>query len=271
MKPVAILGVGPAGLMAAQACALQGRMVALFSRGEPDTGPIKSRLGGAQFLHHPIPGINDVENPDAEVRYILCGTSDVYRKKVYGDDPNIPFVSMESVQHNMVQPAWNLQATYDVLWDQLVAHTTVNVELINPAWIQKAIDNDWFSLILSTIPAPALCRSAAGMVNETHHFIQQKVSIATECVLDNLPDNHVVYEGTSDRSWYRCSRLFGIGGTEWAAGVNPPYSNLVQVHKPIRTSCDCWENHVVRLGRHGTWTKGILTHHAFVGAYDAVQ
>lgn len=271
MKPVAILGVGPAGLMAAHACAIKGRMVALFSRGERDTGPIKSRLGGAQFLHYPLPGINDVDTPDAEVRYVLCGDATGYRRKVYGDDPNVPFVSMENVQHNSVQPAWNLQDTYDRLWSALVDGTSVNVEHIGAQWLEKAIENDWFSMILSTIPAPALCRSNAGMNHSVHHFISQKVSIATECVLDNLPDNHVVYDGTADRSWYRCSKLFGIGGTEWTAGVKPPYTDLVQVHKPIRTSCNCWEGSVVRLGRHGTWTKGILTHHAFVGAYDALQ
>lgn len=269
MKPVAILGVGPAGLMAAHACALKGRMVALFSRGEMDTGPAKSRLGGAQFLHKPIPGINDPDNPDAEVRYILCGTSEVYRRKVYGDDPNVPFVSMENVQHNMVQPAWNLQATYDRLWESLVANTQVNVEHIGPQWIDKALENDWFSTILSTIPAPALCRSTAGMASEAHHFVNQKVEIATECILENLPDNHVVYEGTPDRSWYRCSKLFGIGGTEWA-GVTPPYGSTIKVSKPLRTNCNCYEGQVVRLGRFGAWRKGVLTHDAFIGAYDAV-
>jgi hypothetical protein len=271
VKPIAILGVGPAGLMAAQACAMRGKMVALFSRGEPDTGPIKSRLGGAQFLHYPIPGINDVDTPDAEVRYVLCGDSEGYRRKVYGGDPNIPFVSMEHVRHNQVQPAWNLQATYDTLWHTLVEGTSVNVELIGPQWIEKALDNAWFETIFSTIPAPSICRSNAAMINNVHHFLSQKVNIATACILDNLPDNHVVYDGTPDRSWYRCSKLFGIGGTEWAADVKPPYGDLISVHKPIRTTCDCWTGQVLRLGRHGTWKKGILTHHAFVGAYDALQ
>lgn len=272
MKPVAILGVGPAGLMAAQACVMQGKIVALFSRGDMDTGPMKSKLGGAQFLHYPIPGINEVNKPDAEVRYILCGTSDVYRRKVYGDDPTIPFVSMEHLKHNEVQSAWNLQATYDTLWEQLVTGTTINVELINPAWIEKALDNNWFDTILSTVPAPSLCRSMVGAADAMGHmFMVQGVSIATECVLDNLPDNHIIYEGTEDRSWYRCSKLFGQGGTEWSGGLAVPYSNLVKVSKPIRTSCNCWEGKVIRLGRHGTWTKGVLTHHAFIGAYDALQ
>lgn len=271
MKPIAVLGVGPAGLMAAHALALKGKMVALFSRGDLDTGPTKSRLGGAQFLWHPIPGINDPDTPDAEVRYILCGTSDVYRKKVYGDDPNVLSVSMEHVRHNEVQQAWNLQATYDKLWEQLVVGTQVNVDHIGPSWLDNAIEKGWFETVISTIPAPALCRRTAGLEDGMHHFISHKVSIATDCVLENLPDNHIVYEGTPDRSWYRCSKLFGIGGTEWPSGIKPPYANLIAVQKPIRTTCNCYEGKVIRLGRQGTWTKGILTHHAFIGAYDAVQ
>lgn len=270
MKPIAILGVGPAGLMAAHACVLQGKMVALFSRGDMDTMPIKSKLGGAQFLHMPIPGINDVEKPDAEVRYVLCGTAAGYRRKVYGDNPAVPFVSMENVRHDQTQKAWNLQATYDLLWEALVASTKVNVEHIGPQWIDKALEGGWFETILSTVPAPALCRSAAGLNGKPHLFAVQSVSIATTCVLDNLPDNHVVYDGTSERSWYRCSRLFGIGGTEWS-GIVPPYGNLIKVSKPVRTTCDCYAGQVVRLGRHGTWTKGVLTHDAFLEAYRVVQ
>lgn len=271
MRPVAVLGVGPAGLMAAHACALMGKPVALFSRGAQDTGPIKSKLGGAQFLHYPIPGINDIDEPDAEVRYILCGDSETYRRKVYGDDPNIPFVSMDSVKHDSTQRAWNLQHTYDVLWDTLVNGTTVNLEHIGAQWVDTALEKEWFDGIFSTVPAPSLCRSAAGLNGQPHMFKVQGVNIATECILDNLPDNHVVYDGTPDRSWYRCSRLFGQGGTEWRGNVQPPYGNLIRVSKPLSTTCDCYAGKVIRLGRHGTWTKGVLTHDAFLEAYRALQ
>lgn len=269
MKPIAILGVGPAGLMAAHACAVQGRMVALFSRGDQDTGPIKSKLGGAQFLHYPIPGINDANKEDAEVRYVLCGDAEGYRHKVYGDDPNIPFVSMENVKHNMVQPAWNLQATYDRLWEALIDNSTVNMEFIGPMWLDKALENNWFDAVFSTIPAPSLCRSAAGLNGNPHVFLSQKVNIVTECILGNLPDNHVVYDGTPDRSWYRCSKLFGIGGTEWS-GVNPPYAAPIKVAKPLRTNCDCYADKILKLGRYGTWRKGVLTHDAFMEATRAL-
>ena len=243
-------------------------MVALFSRGTDV--PAKSKLGGAQFLHMPIPGINDVDKPDTEVRYILCGTTEGYRRKVYGDDPAIPFVSMENVKHDQLQRAWNLQATYDSMWEALVDDTTVNVESIGPQWVDNALEKDWFEVILSTIPAPALCRSAAGLDGQPHIFISQQVQIATTCILPNLPDNHVVYDGTPDHSWYRTSRLFGVGGTEWS-GITPPYGNLIKANKPLRTNCTCYKGKVVRLGRNGTWTKGVLTHHAFLGAYDALQ
>lgn len=262
MKPIAIFGVGPAGLMAAHAVGLAGRPVALFSMPGEGGAITKSKLGGAQFLHDPLPGINDEDEPDANIIYECYGTVDGYRKKVYGDDPTIPFVSMEKVTHGKTQPAWNLQRTYDALWELLSAERANGVS-INPMWIEEVIDKEWFDAIISTVPAPSICRAHAGLLGEHHLFVSQEISIANECIWEGIPDNRIVYNGDPEYSWYRCSRLFGQGSTEWS-NIEPMTSELVRVRKPIRTTCDCYEGIITRVGRYGAWTKGLLTHHAFV-------
>lgn len=264
MKPVAILGAGPAGLMAAHAAALAGRPIALFTKGDGTGAPVRSRLGGAQFLHEPIPYANDPE-PDGLITYRLRGSVETYRHKVYGSDPNIPFVSMEDLVDGDTQAAWSLERTYDRLWEMLSADKA-NVIDLSPAWIDEAMQKEWFDLIVNTVPMTQLCLSNQGLITKEvpHVFVSQRIRIHNECVLEDLPDNTVVYDGDLSHSWYRCSRIFGVGSTEWSTlGPVPPYSDLVTARKPIKTTCTCYEDSVIRLGRHGTWTKGVLTHHAF--------
>jgi hypothetical protein len=267
MKPVAILGAGPAGLMAAHAVALEGIPIVILSQPDKDGNVAKSRLGGAQFLHSPIPMVND-DMEATTVTYKLRGDVLTYRHKVYGDDPNIPFVSMEGVTDGKEQQAWNLQATYDRLWD-LLGGDSANAQVINPAFIDEALKKEWFSAIISTVPAQAICQSYADMAwhGPPHAFVSQKVLIHNECILQDLPDNTVFYNGDLSQSWYRCSKLYGYGSTEWSSlAPRPPQNGLVEARKPLRTNCDCYEGKVLKLGRMGTWTKGVLTHHAFQGA-----
>jgi hypothetical protein len=262
MKPVAVLGVGPAGLMAAHAVAMTGRPVALFSQPDANGNVKKSVMGGAQFLHEPIPHVNDSDKPDAEITYQVVGDTETYRRKVYGDDA-VPFVSMEGLVDGQVQRAWNLRDTYDRMWELLSAERA-NVATITATWIDQHLEQDTFDWIISSIPAPAICRAHAGLIDAQHAFVSQTVVIWPECIL-GVPDNTVVYDGTVDRSWYRCSSLWGIGGTEWSDTVkNPPVgSPLIRVKKPLHTNCRCFEDLVVRVGRYGEWKKGVLTHHAF--------
>lgn len=264
MKPIAILGAGPAGLMAAHAVALSGKPIALFTKGDASGGPLRSKLGGAQFLHEPIPMVNDAE-PDGVITYRLRGNVQTYRLKVYGKDPNIPFVSMEGLEDGKEQPAWSLMETYDALWELLSADRA-NVEDITPAWLDSVLEKDWFSLVINTVPLTQLCLSYQGLVTDDpgHAFISQRIVIHNECILEDLGDNSVFYSGDLSQSWYRASRIFGVGSTEWSAlSPQPPLPGLVTARKPIKTTCSCYEDQVIRLGRHGSWTKGVLTHHAF--------
>lgn len=266
MKPWAVLGCGPAGLMAAHAIALSGRPVTIFSQPNEEGEMKKSILGGAQFLHMPIVGVNDIE-PDVTIRYELHGDADTYRRKVYGDDPMIPFVSMQYLEDKREQKAWNLQATYDRLWEML-AVDRMQRAIVTPAWLEA--NKDYFEVIVSSLPATTLCLSHHGLSKEMHHFIRQQVLISGECILDGL-ENTIVYDGTKDRSWYRCSNLFGHGGTEWSSiGPRPPVADVVRINKPIRTNCDCHPK-VIRVGRYGEYKKGVLTHHAFYKVWELIK
>lgn len=183
----------------------------------------------------------------------------------------MPFVSMDGLVDEQTQEAWNLIATYDRLWDLLSADKATVVD-VGPAWLDEAIEKQWFDRIISSIPGMSICRAHAGMSNELHHFISQSVRILPECVLDGMPDNTIVYEGTTDRSWYRTSRLFGVGGTEWSNLAPDPgkmfASDLVNVKKPLRTNCTCYPD-ILRVGRYGEWRKGVLTHDAFTRVMES--
>lgn len=264
MKPIAILGTGPAGLLAAHAVALSGRPVAMFTAPNDSGGPRKSPIGGAQFLHSPIPGVHENGYPDRVITYRVEGTAEQYQKNVYGET-NVPFVSFSNVADGQAQDAWSLITVYDRLWSDLSCDRA-NVVEVDSNWVQEALDKEWFDLVISTIPALALCRSR-------HTFAYSSITVAPETILDDLPDDTVFYNGTSDRSWYRTSRLFGVGGTEWGAGVKvPDWLDLptIQLDKPLSTKCDCFDDKVVKLGRMGKWKKGVLAHDGFYGAQDAL-
>lgn len=148
---IAVLGCGPAGLMAAYAAAMAGNPVVIFSN------PEKSKLGGAQFLHKPIPGINNVEEPDAVITYRLRGDAATYQRKVYGDD-SVPFVSFSGLENGQKQDAWNLIETYDKLWAML-GDQSLTPKKITPEFVQQLLDSKDFSTVFSTVPLPAICKA----------------------------------------------------------------------------------------------------------------
>ncbi len=256
MKPIAILGCGPAGLLAAHAAALASKKFVILSK------PGKSELGGAQFLHRSITGLT-LERP-IEVMVVTEGTAAVYRAKVYGSNERVPFVSFPAERSQMI-PAWNLRQTYDTLWEMYKGF--IQEAEVSAVWLH---DNERrFRQVISTVPARAICKSNSGMISEMHMFESQGIWIYPEALNANIPENTIWYDGTLDRSWYRQSHLFGVGGTEYPIKVSPPVQPLIHGRKPIWNNCNCFPK-VVRLGRFGQWKKGVLTHDAFFGAQDVL-
>lgn len=252
--------------MAAHACKLAGVPMAIFALGQ------KSQLGGAQFLHRAVPYLNDEANPTAELTYKLVGTPEGYQQKVYGDE-DVSFVSMQHLKDGQRVPAWSLLDTYDTLWNEFERH--INQQEVTPQWLITHLEAGNFGGVVSTVPKTALCLAHAGLVSDRPHlFVSQRVRILNESVLGPNFDNTIVYDGTPNVSWYRTSRIFGVGSTEWGASAAEkrlPYEEpLVVVKKPIRTDCTCFMDTVMFTGRYGAWQKGKLTHHAFVDTFQMV-
>jgi hypothetical protein len=130
--------------------------------------------------------------------------------------------------------------------------------------------NGPFSLVFSSVPLTSICRASIDM-NVSHAFRSQPIRIHPEALDPSLPDNTIRYDGTKDHSYYRMSRIFGVGGTEWGGTAPvPPIKPIKVVNKPIQTNCNCHPK-IQRIGRFGTWTKGVLTMHAYQKVVETLE
>lgn len=265
MRKVAVLGCGPAGLLAAHAARMCGDNATIFSKKR------KSPMQGAQYMHVEIP---EIRLPSPEIiKYMLVGTASDYRHKVYNSgDPDI-VVSPD--QYLGEHKCWDLRHTYAKLWLQW--HGRIVDHIITQDSLRQLIENH--DVVISTIPATALCQN-----RDIHSFGQADVMIDNLWAGPTPADDHVLWrnidhliicnglpidkgnkEGTG---WYRTSHIYRHTNTEWSAEWAIPAERarrsgrIWRVPKPISTNCDCWPN-IIRCGRFGKWTKGVLTHHAF--------
>lgn len=261
-KRVAILGAGPSALAVAHAAYLAGNWVHIFARGE------KSRLFGCQYLHAPMP---EIEVDSTTVRYELWGTAEGYRKKIYGDAWEGK-VSPEDLmgQHT----AWDIRGAYNQLWDLYVANrgraafteAEINAETLGESASLRG--EAYFSNVISTIPAPALCAKKG-----QHTFFSSEIWAVGDAPEHGqlspvtAPQNTILCSGEESPSWYRVSNVFGMTTAEWPIHTKPPIPYMSKVTKPLYTDCDCFPN-VVRMGRYGAWTKGELVHQVFEKATE---
>jgi hypothetical protein len=238
-------------------------------------------MEGAQYMHVEIPDL-DVPTPGI-VHYILWGSIDAYRQKVYGSgDPDLVVSPAEFLGSHK---AWDLRRAYDILWE------TWKTSIMNLRITQQALDNiiQTNDRVISTIPATTLCSQRE---NGTHAFDYVPVWI------DNLwsgplpeeqpqvwleqDSNVVICNGREPNNnleatgWYRTSHIYGHMNTEWASPQHVPEGRannggrIWRVRKPLSTNCDCWPM-VVRAGRYGLWRKGVLTHDAFDAALSTLS
>lgn len=248
---VVVLGCGPAGLLAAYAARREfDAEVTVLSVKK------KSQLFGCQYLHEPIPGLN--ENRDGHfVKYELRGDVQSYRAKVYSN------LSLTVSPQHLVGDhyAWDLRAAYDTLWEMFEPYIdNVKVGVQDVAPISTAYGAD---LIISSIPAKNLCHPEA-----KHAFSSVKCwAVGDAPELDKqvlhyaVPEFSVICDGTADVAWYRASNVFGHATIEWP-GHRPPVEGVSSFEKPLSTDCDCLTD-VLRVGRYGRWVKGVLSHEAY--------
>jgi hypothetical protein len=246
---VAILGCGPAGLIAAYAVESQGHDPYLFSMRKR-----QSEMFGAQYLHEPIPGID--AGPAQRITYSLLGTAEGYREKVYGKDYT---GTVSPLALKPEHDAYDIRRTYDALWE--VYGRWVREEYVNDGWLRDNLMN--FGLVISTIPAPSICRSFSHVFWNQGIWAYGDAPARGQYAPVDLKDGAVVCNGLPDPAWYRASRIFGHATLEWSQQGDLPLDLRVSaVKKPLKTDCDCWPG-VVRLGRYGKWRKGYLVHQVY--------
>lgn len=246
---VAVLGCGPAGLLAAHAAKQEGaREVGVFSLRQ------KSMISGAQYVHEAIPGLT-AASPDALIRYIKHGTRAGYATKVYGS-PDAP-CSWDHFESGEVH-AWQMEKVYDALWDEW--YDEIQDGRVDAGDIAILLDD--YDLVISAIPKTQTCI-------RDHDFRWKNVWIADYNSLPYETDNVILYNGDPLDHWYRASRLFGHDSTE----STDPMTGAKRGMKPLSNDCDCWKE-ITYVGRFGKWEKGVLVHHAYrdaIGACRALQ
>lgn len=253
-----ILGCGPSGLVAARAVVDAGGEAIIISNTDKP-----SKQYGCQYLHAPIPGYEDV--PSVPVHYILRGSPEGYRRKVYGEEWEGKVSPEDFVGEHT---AWDIRETYTRLWADLIAGLQVGL-------IQKRVVRGMIpylrslkpDLIVSTIPAQALCE------DPRHEFRTMSIyangATASQVYLNNV--DTIICDGTHNQEWYRMSNVFGYLTTEWPGTWRPPsWVKAVPVIKPLSTTCNC-HSEVLRVGRYGTWTKATLVHEVYPAVLAALD
>lgn len=267
-KTVAILGCGPAGLLAAHAATLLGHSVVIISQKH------KSPMLGAQYMHRSIPKL-DLDQP-VKLSYVLHGEISDYRSKVYGDDADESLTVSPELFVGFHE-AWSIRQAYNLLWKKYsdkILDTKIDQDFLLHTM-------DAFDRIISTIPAQTLCYQP-----QAHYFSGVKIWVdmtwhgdVPELNKQRYNTEHVVIcngnkldpDHPRETGWYRTSTIYGHANTEWTNESIQTFRpmGVKSITKPLMTNCDCWPQ-VIRAGRYGLWRKGILSHEAFEMALEVL-
>jgi hypothetical protein len=241
---IAVLGCGPAGLLACHAACKAGHTVAVFSKKQ------KSKLMGAQYLHRPSPLITK-EDPEFTVQMFKVGTSEGYSRKVYGH-PEAE--SSWGRWREGEYPAWRLNAAYNTLW--YLYQKQINEQEISPDVLKSLIEIEKFDAVISSIPPVAIC------LRKVEHAFTVGQTYVEEISPESFFPNTIIYNGAPLTTWHRASNLEGRAWMEFAKVPVADGSRGVTVSKPQSTDCDCWPE-ILRVGRYGRWTRDVLSHEAY--------
>lgn len=236
---VAILGCGPAGLIAAHTVEMFGGQAFILSK------KVKSVIPGSQYLHEPIPGLTAVY-PENTVQYVRMGTAEGYAEKVYGDPDR--YTGWDN--YRALYPSWNVIKAYDSLWDRY--EEQISEEEIAPHMLGELLDT--FPVVVSTLPQTVLC-------NQYHVFAGVPYWIKPLPVPEvDRGHDIVIYNGILEDNWYRYSVLGDRCSIE---RTSPPGKDgWIEGIKAVSNTCDCHPR-ILRVGRWAEWKHGVLLHHVY--------
>jgi hypothetical protein len=261
---ILVLGAGPAGLLAAHAASYVDKADIVIV-----SNKVKSGLFGCQYLHGPIPGF-DLET--TTVDYRLEGTVEDYAAKAYQGQVSATGVSPATLMGP--HPAWNMRQCYDQLWDRW--EDSIVDAVVKPEQVTAMLGHYNADLVVSSIPAPVLCqRPGDHQFSSVESWALGDAPVLGQVVPVPCPPDTVLCTGDKDRGYHRVSNVFGYKTAEWPGHRRkPPIDGVVRFSKPLATNCECWPlnadfdndkklNGILRVGRYGTWRKGVLSHEAF--------
>jgi hypothetical protein len=266
---VAVLGCGPAGLLAAEGALDYAPSNDIRVRVRVYSIKRKSEIHGAQYLHENVLAGLSME-PEELICYYKMGTKEGYAEKIY-DSPTAP-VSWDHFDQGL-HPGWPLIGMYDYLWARWRdAIVPANFTTDSTGNLLEWSRHQNVDVVVSTIPAMLTCH------DDRHRFPRKPIWVTDRAWVE-CPDNTVIYNGNPLDDWYRSSKLFGHESTEFMH----PVEGAVRGMKVINTNCDCLEKLtqwslkeprkvvLAPAGRWGRWQRGILVHHAFHEAQRAVR
>jgi len=253
---VAILGCGPAGLLAAHAAVQMEHPIKIISVKKP------SIMFGAMYLHKPIPEVTSPD-PGFMVKILKTGSSWQYAEKVYGD--RHAMVSWDKFDEGEV-PAWDLKLAYRVLWD--LYEGAIHDLKLTPDAVWSLTTN--YRHVVSTVPLRSICYEP-----DKHQFRSQRIWVHHgEQPQDALWDENLMhYNSTPEVEWYRHSIIRGY--MSWEYAHEPIHAEehgfeLSSGFKPVYSTCPCHPA-VLKVGRYGAWDKHQLSHHAYFKTLEALE
>lgn len=264
---VAVLGSGPAGLLAAETALDQHHdaVVDVFTNNQQTSYAVPGSAVSAaepefrEFLQEHL-GMEPAESILPYSRK-LRGTAEQYSRKTL-TLPSTKLGKSISVMRNRFNEGVPLHLLNTVLHDRWVGKMK--------HWDARMDDLPrGYDITISTIPRFLLCS------DERHDFVKQHTYIVDYAKGKSFIDTHptdapfgVVYSGDPDDFWVYSGMDASGEATEFTE--YQPDWDCIPTRRPIKTNCTC-ESEVVKAGTLGRWSPAVGVLDAYIQTIKAVD